>query len=230
MNPTQQVLDPVTEADTPTNVYRLPATDALVALHTAARDRTASQADFIRAAARLIHIVLEESLARMRHTQATVTTPTGFQFTGLKRTQDDIFAVSVPRAGDAFEAELRQLCPGARLGKILIQRDPTTKLPHLFYTKLPRDIAGREVLLMDPMLATAGTTLLAIDTLEAAGVREQDIIFANVLACPSGLEALTKARPATRVVTSFVDEGLTEQAFMRPGIGDFGDRYFGTTS
>lgn len=173
-------------------------------------------------------MLLEDSLSHLRHDPLTVTTPTGFEFTGRRRTQTELYAVTIPRAGDAIEAELRDLCPGTRFGKILIQRDPTTKHPELFYSNLPGDIANREVLILEPMMATGGTMRLTIDLLVEAGVEEQDIIIVNVLTCPSALASLAEERPAVRTVTSFIDDSLTSQAFMQPGIGDFGDRFFGT--
>ncbi|MHB1210260.1 MAG: uracil phosphoribosyltransferase [Acidimicrobiales bacterium] len=210
------------------NLTQLPRTNYLLALHVAARNAEATHADFVFHTQRIMRLILEESLGCMRHVDVVTTTPIGLEFAGKRRAQEEIFAVSVPRAGDAFEAELRVLSPSARLGKILIQRDPERRVPVLYWSKLPEGIAGKEVLLMDPMMATAGTAKMAIDILAGAGVNPADIILVNFLTCPEALEALFDACPEVRVVTSFIDEGLTEKAFMRPGIGDFGDRYFGT--
>lgn len=210
-------------------VHALRRTPGLLALHAAARDRGASHTEFVLAARRIMRLLLEESIAHLRHEDCQVTTPTGFAFSGASLEQPHLFAVSVPRAGDALEAELRDICPGTKFGKILIQRDVVTKLPRMFYQKLPAQIAGQQVLLLDPMMATAGTARLAIQVLIDAGVHESDIVLVNVLTCPSALERLHSRYPRVQVVTSFIDDSLTEQAFMRPGIGDFGDRYYGTT-
>ena len=141
----------------PTNVHPLPRTAGLVALHTVARNRITGHADFVRSTRRIMRLVLEEAVGLLRHDEHAVTTPTGFTFPGRILAQPEVFAVSVPRAGDALEAELREIQPGARIGKILIQRDVVTKQPHLYYQKLPPQIAGQQVLLLDPMMATAGT-------------------------------------------------------------------------
>jgi uracil phosphoribosyltransferase len=103
-----------------------------------------------------------------------------------------------------------------------------TKLPHLYYAALPNDIAQRHVLLLDPMLATGGTALAAIQVLLDKGVAEDRIIFINLITVPEGLSTVCEAHPAVRVVTSAIDGQLNENAYMMPGIGDFGDRYFGT--
>lgn len=227
MSITQPLTAPREALDT--RVHPLPRTAGLLALHTAARSRDASHADFVLATRRIMRLLLEEALAHLRHEDHAVTTPTGFSFPGKVLDQPELFAVSVPRAGDALEADLRDICPGTRFGKILIQRDPSTKLPQLYYQKLPVMIAGQQVLLLDPMMATAGTACLAVEVLLKAGVREEDIVLVNVLTCPTALQTLLRRHPHLQVVTSYIDDALTDEAFMRPGIGDFGDRFYGTT-
>lgn len=209
-------------------VHELARTDTLLALHATARKADATHLEFVLATQRIMRLLLEDALGRLRHTDVTPTTPIGATFAGRGRVQQETFAVSVPRAGDALEAELRAIVPDARLGKILIQRDPDRKVPVFHWSKLPDGLAGSEVLLLDPMMATAGTVKMAISVLAGVGVRPADIILVNFLTCPEALEKLFDEYPEIRVVTSFIDEGLTEQAFMRPGIGDFGDRYYGT--
>lgn len=207
----------------------LPRTAGFLALHTTLRDRRASRSAFVASCRRVMRIILEEALAQLSHHERCVTTPIGATFTGVARAQEGLFAVSVPRAGDAFEAELREVAPEARIGKILIQRDTVSKRPHRYYCKLPHAIAGHEVVLMDPMMATAGTAKLAIATLAEHGVEPDDVVFANFMTCPSALDALHSRYPGVRVVTGFVDEAITPEAFMTPGMGDFGDRFYGTS-
>ena len=115
-----------------------------------------------------------------------------------------------------------------RIGKILIQRDEKTAEPHLLYSKLPPDIADRYCLLLDPMLATGGSVLCAIEVLLQAGVSADRIIFVNLIASPEGLANLQARFPQVRIVTGVIDEGLNEQKYIVPGLGDFGCRYFGT--
>ncbi|SIR88448.1 uracil phosphoribosyltransferase [Williamsia sterculiae] len=211
-----------------TNVFELPRTPGLVALHTEARNAETGQERFVRASGRIVRILLEAALSQVEHRARGVTTPTGYVYEGAEAVAP-LYAVSIPRAGDALESGLREIRPDARIGKILIQRDVATKQPALFYSKLPPGIGGNEVLLLDPTIATGGTLLTAVNELVAAGVEEHRIIVVNVLTCPEGLSTVLSRRPDLRIVTSHIDNGLTDQAFMRPGIGDFGDRFYGTT-
>lgn len=209
------------------NVHLLPQTRRLRALHTLMRDRHGSREAFVTNAARVIRQLLDAALDLLPHTATDVATPIGETYHGLALTPD-FCGVSIARAGDSMEAELRTIAPGAHLGKILIQRDKTTKLPRLYYSAFPPDIATRHVLLLDPMLATGGTALAAIQVLLDAGVPEAHIVFVNVLSAPEGIKAVHGRYPQVRMVTSSVENGLTEHAFMYPGIGDFGDRFYGT--
>ena len=209
------------------NVYLLPQTNYLQAMHTVIRDRHVSRADFVSCSHRVIRLLLEASMDLLPFDKREVTTPVGETYAGLSLAVK-LCAVSVIRAGESMEAEVRDLVPGVRIGKILIQRDKKTKLPTLYYSQLPDDIAQRHVLLLEPMLATGGSALAALGVLLAAGVAEQNIIFVNFLAAPEGIDVVSRAHPRVRIVTSSIENRLNENAYMVPGIGDFGDRYFGT--
>jgi uracil phosphoribosyltransferase len=205
----------------------LPQTEQLRAMHTIIRDRNASRSDFTHYARRIIRLLLEEALSLLPFEEHGVTTPVGQTYHGLRRVPE-VCGVSVVRAGESMEAELRELDPGMPIGKILIQRDKQTKLPRLYYQNLPADIADRHVLLLEPMLATGGSTLAALEVLREAGVPAEHTVLVNFLASPQGLERVRAAHPGLGIVTSSIEDGLSEQAFMLPGIGDFGDRFFGT--
>lgn len=208
-------------------VHLLPQTKQLRALHTVIRDRHAGRADFVEHASRIIRQLVEAGLELLPFEPYDVQTPVGRTYHGLRATTQ-LCGVSVARAGESMEAELRAVLPAVRIGKILIQRDTVTKLPHLYYSKLPTDIARRHVLLLDPMLATGGTALAAIDVLLGEGVPAEHIVFVNLLSAPEGIAAVRERFPRVRMVTSSIEERLNENAYMLPGIGDFGDRYFGT--
>ncbi|MEE1798337.1 MULTISPECIES: uracil phosphoribosyltransferase [unclassified Streptomyces] len=210
-----------------TSVHLLPQTDQLRALHTVIRDRDARREDFVFYAGRIIRLLTEAALNLLPFEPYDVTTPVGRTYQGL-RFAENLVGVPIVRAGESMEAELRAVVPGIRIGKILIQRDKTTKQPRLYYTAFPEDIATRQVLLLDPMLATGGTALAAIEVLRDLGVPEEHIVFVNFITCPEGIAAVGERYPGVRIVTSAIEEGLNENAYMMPGIGDFGDRYFGT--
>lgn len=207
------------------NVLILPQTPQLIALMTLIRDKRTARADFIFHANRVIRLLVEEGLNHLPVVEHMVTTPVGRQYSGVKF-QGKICGVSIMRAGEAMEQGLRDCCRSVRIGKILIQRDEETAKPRLFYVKLPEDIAERWVLLLDPMFATGGSATLAVDVLKSRGVPEERILFLNVIASPEGVTSFAQRFPKLRVVTAFVDQGLDENNYIVPGLGDFGDRFY----
>lgn len=209
------------------NVHLIPQTNHLRALHTVIRDRGARREDFVFYSGRIIRLLIEAGLELLPFEKREVQTPVGRRYDGLRFTRQ-VCGVSVVRAGESMEAVLRDVCRGIRVGKILIQRDRRTKLPRLYYSSLPADISDGHVLLLDPMLATGGTALTAIQVLLDGGVAEERIVFINLITAPEGVTAVCKRHPGMRIVTSSIEERLNENAYMLPGIGDFGDRYFGT--
>lgn len=208
-------------------VVLLRQTDQLRALHTIVRDRTASRADFVFYSERIIRMLLEEGLGLLPFAPREVRTPAGAVYHGLGFAPD-VVGVPIVRAGESMEGGLRAVCRGVRIGKVLIQRDRTTKLPRVGGAWLPPDIAGRPVLLLDPMLATGGTAVAAIALLRDAGVAEEDIVFVTLISVAEGIDAVHARFPRVRIVTSAIEERLNENAYMIPGMGDFGDRFFGT--
>jgi uracil phosphoribosyltransferase len=209
------------------NVHLLPQTRQLRALHTIIRDRDVQRDDFVFYSSRIFRLLLEEGLNLLPFEPHEVQTPIGRKYEGLRFAQQ-LCGVSIVRSGESMEAELRTLCRSIRIGKILIQRDKVTKLPHLYYSSLPHDIAERHVLLLEPMLATGGSANAAIQVLLDKGVKEERILLINLLTVAEGISAVCRRHPRVRIVTSSIEELLNENAFMVPGIGDFGDRYFGT--
>eukprot|EP00919_Chromeraceae_sp_WS-2016_P032615 GHVR01076980.1.p1 GENE.GHVR01076980.1~~GHVR01076980.1.p1 ORF type:complete len:137 (+),score=37.47 GHVR01076980.1:275-685(+) len=127
-----------------------------------------------------------------------------------------------------MEGALREVCRGCRIGKILIQRDEETAAPVLYWNSLPLDITSRTVLVLEPMLATGGSLLKAIDVLIIAGVKESQIVCVNLLCASDGIETVTNKYPHVYLVCASIDDSLNDKKYIVPGIGDFGDRYFGT--
>ncbi|BFZ63201.1 Uracil phosphoribosyltransferase, synthesizes UMP from uracil [Saitoella coloradoensis] len=205
----------------------LPQTSQLIALLTLIRDRKTQRGDFVFYSNRIIRLLVEEGLNHLPVVSHPIETPLGTPYTGVKF-QGKICGVSIMRAGESMEQGLRDCCRSVRIGKILIQRDEETAQAKLFYDKLPEDIADRFVLLLDPMLATGGSAIKAVEVLLSRGVPEDHILFLNLIASPEGIEKFAEMFPKLRVVTAFVDEGLDDKSYITPGLGDFGDRYFGT--
>jgi uracil phosphoribosyltransferase len=155
--------------------------------------------------------------------KVTINTPTGDVYEGVEFASK-ICGVSIVRAGESMETGLRAVCKSVRIGKILIQRDERTAQPKLYYAKFPDDIKDRKVLLLDPMLATGGSAIRAVEVLIENGVPEANILFMNLIAAPEGVHALLGKFPTMQIITTEVDARLDERKFILPGVGDFGDR------
>ena len=134
--------------------------------------------------------------------------------------------VPVLRAGLGMVDAMVDLIPSAKIGHIGLYRDPQTHLPVEYYCKLPEDVDKREVFLVDPMLATGGSAVAAIDFLKKRGCK--NIIMMNIIGCPEGVAAVQKAHPDVDIYIAALDEKLNEHAYIIPGLGDAGDRIFGT--
>ena len=134
--------------------------------------------------------------------------------------------VPVLRAGLGMVDQMVALIPSAKIGHIGLYRDPETHKPVDYYSKLPEDIANRQVFVVDPMLATGGSAVAAIDFLKKHGCK--NIIMMNVIGCPEGVKAVQEAHPDVEMYLAALDEKLNEHAYIVPGLGDAGDRIFGT--
>ena len=196
-------------------------------LFTKIRDKDTKPEDFRKYSMRLMTILTEESLvvASNSVSKKTITTPTGAKFDGIDVDTSNMVAVSIIRAGDSLLECFLNIVPEAAVGKILIQRNEETAEPVLFYDKLP-PLENKQVMLLDPMLATGGSAMCAIDVLINKGAKEENILFVNVVCCPEGLKNLSTKFPKIKVVTACIDECLNEKKYIMPGLGDYGDRFF----
>ena len=134
--------------------------------------------------------------------------------------------VPVLRAGLGMVDQMVALIPSAKIGHIGLYRDPNTLEPVEYYCKLPADAQEREILLVDPMLATGGSAAAAIDFLKKHGCK--NIIMMNIIGAPEGVAAVQQAHPDVEIYLAALDEKLNEHAYIVPGLGDAGDRIFGT--
>jgi uracil phosphoribosyltransferase len=123
------------------------------------------------------------------------------------------------------------LIPGISVGKVLIQRDESTedKRPVFYYAKLPDDIKDKKrVFVLDPMLATGGSASVCIAKLREVGVKPESITFINLVSVEKGLDRVLGDHPGVNVITASIDDGMNDHKYICPGLGDFGDRYFGS--
>jgi uracil phosphoribosyltransferase len=197
------------------------AQDALTEL----RDVRTPPPAFRRAASRISIVLATEALRDVPSVAAAVDTPLG---AAAGRTLDgDVVVVPVLRAGLGMLDAVLQLLPAARVGHIGLQRDEATAVASQYYCRLPPNMRGSYVLLLDPMLATGGSAAAGITLIKAAGVRNIRMIC--IVAAPEGLALLEAHHPDVTVYTPVVDSELNARKFIVPGLGDFGDRLYGTT-
>lgn len=139
---------------------------------------------------------------------------------------EDIAIIPILRAGLGMVDGMLALVPNAKVGHVGLYRDPDTHEPVEYYCKLPNDIEKRQVFVVDPMLATGGSAAAAIDFIKEKGAK--NIIFMCLIAAPEGIEVLQKAHPDVDIFIAAKDERLNEHAYIVPGLGDAGDRLYGT--
>ncbi|KAJ0732086.1 putative transferase [Helianthus annuus] len=208
------------------NIYVIQSTFQIRGMHTLIRDKDISKHDFVFYSDRLIRLVVEHGLGHLPFTEMQVVTPTGSVYSGVDFCKK-LCGVSIVRSGESMENALRACCKGIKIGKILIHRDGDNG-QQLIYEKLPKDISERHVLLLDPVLATGNSANQAIELLIQKGVPESYIIFLNLISAPEGIHCVSKRFPSVKIVTSEIDVAINEEYRVVPGLGEFGDRYFGT--
>jgi uracil phosphoribosyltransferase len=194
--------------------------DALTELRDA---RTAPPA-FRRAANRISVLLAAEALRDLPSAAATVTTPLGPAEGRVVLT--DVVVVPVLRAGLGMLDAVLELLPTARVGHIGLQRDEATAIASQYYSKLPPRLTNSHVLMIDPMLATGGSAAAAIDLIKGAGATAISMIC--IVSAPEGVSLLEKLHPDVAIFTPVVDRELNAHKFIVPGLGDFGDRLYGT--
>ncbi|MDR7543391.1 MAG: uracil phosphoribosyltransferase [Armatimonadota bacterium] len=153
--------------------------------------------------------------------QTPLATTTGWSIAG-----QEIAVIPILRAGLVMETAISRLIPTARVGHIGIYRDHDTLQPVSYYAKLPPDIADRQAMILDPMLATGGSTVAAIDILKRAGCKAIKVMA--IIAAPEGVKKVHDAHPDVDIFTAAVDSHLNDKGYIVPGLGDAGDRLFGT--
>jgi uracil phosphoribosyltransferase len=194
--------------------------DALATL----RDRSTPPELFRRIAVRISLLLAGEATRDVPATDVTVESPLG-PAPGRRITRD-VVVVPVLRAGLGMLDAVLELIPSARVGHIGLQRDEMTAVASQYYSKLPQDLSRSFVLMIDPMLATGGSAVAALDLLGRAGAREVRMIC--IVAAAEGIALVERQHPDVRIFTPVVDTGLNSHKFIVPGLGDFGDRLYGT--
>jgi len=189
------------------------------------RDRTTSTAQFRQVAREISLLMAYEVMRDLPLEPIDIETPLepmrAEHLAGKK-----LCIVSILRAGNGILDGMLDLVPSARVGHIGLYRDPVTLMPVEYYLKLPSDIAERLVILVDPMLATGHSAVAAASRLKQAGVGSMK--FVCLLAAPEGIATFTRAHPDVPVFAAAIDRQLDDHGYIRPGLGDAGDRFYGT--
>ena len=188
------------------------------------RDARTAPPAFRRAANRISILLAADALRDVPSAAASVVTPLGPAEGRVIRT--DVVVVPVLRAGLGMLDAVLELLPAARVGHIGLQRDEATAIASRYYSKLPPQLGDSYVLMIDPMLATGGSAVAAIELIKAAGARTIRMIC--IVAAPEGVALVERHHPDVAVYTPVVDRELNAHKFIVPGLGDFGDRLYGT--
>ncbi|XP_071527610.1 uridine-cytidine kinase-like 1 isoform X6 [Panulirus ornatus] len=213
----------------PNSLHLLPSTPQIRGLHTFIRNKDTPRDEFIFYSKRLIRLVIEHALTLLPFTQdVTVETPQGIPYEGKRIATEKICGVSILRAGETMENALCEVLKDVRIGKILIQTNLDTGEPELYYLRLPKDIKDYHIFLMDATVATGAAAIMAIRVLLDHEVTEEHISLCSLLMTEQGVHNIAYAFPKVRIVTTAIDPCVNEKFYIVPGIGNFGDRYFGT--
>lgn len=189
------------------------------------RDKNTGSKEFRELVSEVAMLMCYEATRDLPLKEVEIETPMGLAHTKVISGRK-MALVPILRAGMGMVEGVLAMIPAAKVGHIGLYRDHETCKPVEYYCKLPSDVAEREVLLLDPMLATGGSAIDAVNMLKAKGVR--NIKFMCIIAAPEGLDAFTSAHPDVQVYCAAKDERLNEDKYIIPGLGDAGDRIFGT--
>ncbi len=189
------------------------------------RDKQTSTASFRRLLREIAHLLCYEVMRDLELESNPIETPMG-KMEAVKLKGKKLVFASILRAGNGLLEGMLDLVPAARVAHIGLYRDHETLQPVEYYFKAPSDIADRFIIVVDPMLATANSAIAAVERLKGRGAN--NLRFLCLLAAPEGVEAFTKAHPDVPVFTAAIDSHLNDKGYIVPGLGDAGDRMYGT--
>jgi len=189
------------------------------------RDVDTGHKKFRDLATEITKFVCYEALKNIKTKEISVKTPV--EVATCREIDTDIVVVPILRAGVGMLEGILELVPTARVGFVGLYRDEETKQPVTYYERFPRQIKGGTCIVIDPMLATGGSTVAALDLLKQSGA--EHIVVICIVTCPEGIELVEAAHPDVKIYAAAIDERLNEKKYIVPGLGDAGDRLFGTS-
>jgi uracil phosphoribosyltransferase len=188
------------------------------------RDKATPSEEFRRLARRISYLLIAEATRDLASVETRVETP--LTTAAGRRLATPVVAIPVLRAGLGMLDAFLELVPEARVGYVGLERNEATAVARRYYQKVPGGIEKAAVFLLDPMLATGGSALMALAALREIGVRGVRVL--SVVSAPEGIESVSKEAPDAILYTAAIDDGLNDRKFILPGLGDFGDRLYGT--
>lgn len=189
------------------------------------RDVETGHKRFRELATEITKFVCYEALKNIRTKEVTVETPVAAAH--CRQIDTDIVVVPILRAGVGMLEGILELVPTARVGFVGLFRDEETKQPVTYYERFPREIEGGTCIVIDPMLATGGSAVAALDLLKSNGA--EHIVVICIVTCPEGIALVEEAHPDVKIYAASIDDRLNEKKYIVPGLGDAGDRLFGTS-
>lgn len=189
------------------------------------RDVETGHKRFRELATEITKFVCYEALKHVRTKEVTVETPVAPAT--CRKIDTDLVVVPILRAGVGMLEGILELVPTARVGFVGLYRDEETKQPVTYYERFPPQIRGGTCIVIDPMLATGGSTVAALDLLKSSGA--ENIVVVCIVTCPEGIELVESVHPDVQIYAAAIDERLNEKKYIVPGLGDAGDRLFGTS-
>jgi uracil phosphoribosyltransferase len=189
------------------------------------RDIETGHKRFRELATEITKFVCYEALKNIKTREVTVETPVATAT--CRQIDTDIVVVPILRAGVGMLEGILELVPTARVGFVGLYRDEETKQPVTYYERFPRQIKGGTCIVIDPMLATGGSTVAALDLLKKSGA--EDIVVICIVTCPEGIALVEEEHPDVKIYAASIDDKLNEKKYIVPGLGDAGDRLFGTS-
>ncbi|XP_054153881.1 uridine-cytidine kinase-like 1 isoform X2 [Oppia nitens] len=212
----------------PKSLRLLPPTSQIRGMHTFIRKRETSRDEFIFYSKRLMRLLIEFTLSLLPFKEVIVETPQNISYHGKRIDCQKICGVSILRAGETMEQSLCEVIKDVRIGKILIQTNRDTDEPELYYLRLPKDIKDYKIMLMDATVASGAAAMMAIRVLLDHDVPEDNIYLLSLLMAVSGVHSIAYAFPNVKVITTEVDPEVSDKFYILPGIGNYGDRFYGT--
>jgi len=194
-------------------------------LVTVLRDKNTSMPEFRRVSQVICDLLAARVSKEVNEVRTSVMTP--FKKTAGKKLDENILLVPILRSGIAFLPSFLKIFSFAIVSFIGIRRDEKTAFPHIYYENIVNDCSSFKIIILDPIIATGGSTIAAIKRLLSQNADEGNILVTSIICSKDGIKAILKAFPRVKVTTAVIDSKLDENKFIIPGLGDFGDRFFG---